>query len=123
MKALQIILVLVMFISLQIFAQKEIEKMPEIKGGIQELVKNIKYPESAKKEGITGVVFVKALIDVNGNVASAEIDKGVNDDLNSAALSAVKNTKFIPGEDKGEKVQAEVTIPIKFKLDCKKEKS
>jgi len=120
MEAIKIILSLVMFISLQIFAQKEIEKMPEIKGGIQELAKNIKYPESAKKEGIMGTVFVKAIIDESGNVASAEIEKGGNEELNNAAIDAVKKTKFIPGEDKGEKVKSEVTIPIKFKLDDKK---
>ena len=54
MKTTQIILALVMFISSQIFAQKEIDKMPEIKGGIQELAKNIKYPKSAKENGIQG---------------------------------------------------------------------
>ncbi len=107
----------------QVFAQKEIDKMPEIKGGIQALAQNIKYPEAAKKDRIMGTVFIKAIIDESGNVASAEIEKGVNDDLDMTALEAVKNAKFIPGEDKGEKVKAEVTIPIKFKLDGKKKKS
>ena len=33
---------------------------------MEELTKNIKYPETAKKEGITGKVFVKVMIDENG---------------------------------------------------------
>jgi len=38
-------------------------------------------------------------------------------------VKAVKLTKFVPGVKDGKKVKAEVTIPIKFKLDNSKEKS
>ncbi len=120
MKNVKCVLALFFFATVIVFGQQDIDKMPAIEGGITELAKNIKYPESAKKDGIMGTVFVKAVIDEEGNVASAEVKKGVNEELNTAAVSAVKNTKFIPGEDKGAKVKAEVTIPIKFKLDdCK----
>jgi protein TonB len=117
MKVLKLALIILIAISCSTFSQEEIDKMPTIKGGIQALTKNIKYPESAKKDGIMGTVFVKALIDENGNVENAEVEKGVNEDLNAAAVSAVKDTKFTPGENDGKKVKAEVTIPIKFKLD------
>ena len=117
MKVLKLATIILLAISCSTFSQEEIDKMPTIKGGIKALAKNIKYPEAAKKEGIMGTVFVKALIDENGNVENAEVEKGVNKDLNSAAVSAVKDTKFTPGENDGKKVKAEVTIPIKFKLD------
>ena len=122
MENLNKIFIILMLSSLIIFAQDEIDKMPEIKGGIQELVKNIKYPESAKQEGIEGKVFVKANVDVAGNVESAEVVKSVSKDLDEAAISAIKSTKFIPGEKNGKFVIAEVVIPIHFKLDDKKEK-
>lgn len=120
MKNLIKIFIVFMLSSFVIFAQEELDKMPEIKGGIKELAKNIKYPETAKKDGIMGRVFVKAIIDENGNVENTEVEKGVNEDLNAAAISAVKLTKFTPGENDGKKVKSEVTIPIKFKLDDKK---
>ncbi|MBK7104512.1 MAG: energy transducer TonB [Ignavibacteriae bacterium] len=120
MKKLNKIFVIIMLSSFVIFAQEELDKMPEIKGGIQELAKNIKYPESSKKEGVEGKVFVKVIIDENGNVESAEVEKGVNKELDEAAISAIKLTKFTPGEKDGKFVKAEVTIPIKFKLDDKK---
>ena len=122
MENLNKIFIILLLSSLIIFAQDEIDKMPEIKGGIQELVKNIKYPESAKKEGIEGKVFVKANVDVAGNVESAEVVKSINKELDEAAISAIKSTKFIPGEKNGKFVIAEVVIPIHFKLDDKKEK-
>jgi TonB family protein len=120
MKVLKLATIILLAISCSTFSQEEIDKMPTIKGGIKALAKNIKYPEAAKKEGIMGTVFVKALIDENGNVENAAVEKGVNDELNAAAISAVKVTKFTSGENDGKKVKAEVTIPIKFMLNDKK---
>ena len=63
------------------------------------------------------------MIDKNGNVAETEVIKSVREDLDNAAIKAVKMTKFEPGIKDGKKVKAEVTIPIKFKLDDYKKKS
>lgn len=123
MKILKTLLALLILFSFAVNAQEELDKMPEIKGGIQELAKNIKYPKVAKEEGITGKVLVKAVIDENGNVAQTEVVKGVDKALDEAAVEAVKMTKFSPGAKDGKNVKAEVTIPIMFKLDDKKEKS
>ena len=123
MKTIKIITMLLFVLSCSNFAQEKLDKMPSIEGGITELAKNIKYPESAKKEGIMGKVMVKAVIDANGRVANAEVVKGVNPELDEAAVDAVKLTKFIPGVMDGKNVKAEVTIPISFKLDNCIEKS
>lgn len=117
MKILKILSIILFIITSTTIAQEKLDKMPSIKGGIVELAKNIKYPEVAKKEGIMGKVFVKAVIDENGRVTEAEVVKSVNPELNEAAVNAVKLTKFIPGVKDGKNVKAEVTIPISFKLD------
>ena len=122
MLIIRIISVLIFLVSISI-AQEKIEKMPSIKGGISDLAKNIKYPKTAKEQGISGNVIVKAIIDKNGNVAGTEVVKSISKELDEAAVTAVKLTKFIPGENKGKKVRAEVTIPIKFKLDNSKKKN
>lgn len=95
------------------FAQ---EKQPFPKGGLEAIMQNVNYPEEAKKAGIEGKVFIKAVIDNEGNVVSTEILKSDNDELNKAAVNAVKATKFIPAEKDGKTVKSEVTIPIMFKL-------
>ncbi|MBK8944952.1 MAG: energy transducer TonB [Ignavibacteriae bacterium] len=120
MKKLNKIFTIILLSSFVIFAQEELDKLPEIKGGIPELAKNIKYPESSKKEGIEGKVFVKAIIDENGKVESTEVVKSVNKELDEAAISAIKLTEFIPGEKDRKFVKAEVAIPISFKLNDKK---
>jgi TonB family protein len=123
MKIPAIILVLLFAFGNLSIAQENLDKMPQIKGGISQLASNIKYPEAAKKEGKMGTVFVKAVVDENGDIESAEVEKGVSEELNAAAVEAVKTTKFLPGVKNGENVKAEVTIPIKFKLDDKKNKN
>lgn len=85
-------------------------------GGMASLGQNIKYPEKAKNEGISGKVFIKAYIDENGNVYNTEIIKSVNSDLDIAASEAVRKTKFTPGRLKGKPVKTVVTIPINFLL-------
>ena len=122
MKLTSFFLIGILIFSGSAFGQEELDKMPQIKGGIMELAKNIKYPKASKVEGVEGTVFVNAVIDADGNVASANVKKGVDKNLDAAAIKAVKMTKFVPGELDGKKVKAEVTIPIKFKLDDKKMK-
>ena len=123
MKISLITLLLAIMFGISSIAQEQVDKMPQIKGGISQLAANIKYPDAAKKEGIMGTVFVKALIDQEGNVESAEVEKSVDKNLDAAAITAVKMTKFVPGIKDGNNVKAEVTIPIKFKLDDKKKKN
>jgi len=99
------------------FAHEEkLDKYPEPVGGIEELVKNLVYPASAKESGIEGKVLVKAIIDEKGNVTETSILKSVNDDCDKAAMDAIKETKFTPGIKDNKPVKAEVTIPIMFKL-------
>jgi len=93
-----------------------VEEMPEPIGGLYAIQSKIKYPETAKREGIEGKVYVLAFIDESGNVAKAKVIKGVGGGLDEAALEAVKQTKFIPGKQEGKPVKVQVTIPIVFKL-------
>lgn len=93
-----------------------VEKMPTLIGGLASIQKYIKYPESARRAGIEGRVFVKAFIDENGSVADAQLIKGIGGGCDSVALAAVKNAKFIPGSQKGKTVKVQVSIPILFKL-------
>jgi TonB family protein len=94
-----------------------VEEMPSPIGGMRAIQEGIHYPEIAKRAGVQGRVYVKAFIDENGNVAQAEIIKGLEGGgLNEAALEAIKATKFKPGIQNGKPVKVQVSIPIMFKL-------
>ncbi len=93
-----------------------VEQMPSPIGGIKAIQENIVYPESAKKDGVEGRVFVKAYIDTTGSVVKTELLKGIGSGCDEAAIEAVKKVKFKPGMQRGKPVNVQVTVPILFKL-------
>lgn len=99
----------------------EIEICPTPIGGIGSIEKNIMYPEHAKLYGLEGVVTLLASITENGEVQSTQIIKGIGLGCDEAAIDAVKKTKFMPGQNEGKFVSAQVSISVPFILDEKSE--
>ena len=93
-----------------------VEEMPSPIGGISAIGERVRYPEIAKRAGIEGKVFVKALIDEKGNIVGTQVIKGIGAGCDQAAVEAVMQSKFKPGRQKGKPVKVQVTIPILFKL-------
>ena len=116
---------LILFLSTLLLSaqEKKLDEIPMPIGGIKEIAKNVEYPESAKKEGVQGKVIVKAFVDKNGNVTKTMIITSLNSDCDEAAETAIKKTKFEPAQIDGKTVDAEVTIPIMFKLDDRKKEN
>lgn len=81
-----------------------------------------KYPEMARKAGIEGSVWVKVLVDRNGNVKDARIAKesGANAGFEEAAIEAAKLTKWKPAMQNKQPVALWVTYEIKFQLKASK---
>jgi len=103
--------------SLEIPQFLPLENQPKIIGGYEAIRKNLKYPESAKKDGIEGVVFVKALIGIDGIPERIELVKGLgNDRCNLAAIEAVSRVKFTPAMQDNKPVRFWFNIPIRFRL-------
>ena len=93
-----------------------VDEMPAPAGGMEDIVKRIKYPEKAKEQGIEGKVIIKLFIDELGNPQSCKIIKGVNPLLDAEAKDVLMKTKFYPGKIDGKPVKVQVAIPIVFKL-------
>ena len=94
----------------------QVDQMPQIIGGIEAIMKEIKYPEDARKQGLEGRVFIKAYIDETGKVAHKEIIRGIGGSCDKEALNALNKISFIPGKHNGKNVKTQVVIPILFKL-------
>lgn len=98
-----------------------VEEMPEFSGGKSAMQKymsdNVKYPESAKKEGVTGKVFVSFVISKNGKVKDAKVVRSVDSTLDKEALRVIKSMPdWVPGKQRGKKVDVQFTLPINFAL-------
>ncbi|MCE1199370.1 MAG: TonB family protein, partial [Marinilabiliales bacterium] len=98
-----------------------VEEMPEYPGGqnalIDYLVKNLKYPEEAKKAGITGKVFVTFVVNAEGKVENAKIARSASPSLDAEALRLVgQMPDWKPGKQRGVAVSVAYTLPISFAL-------
>lgn len=96
-----------------------VEEMPEFPGGDEALrtyiSNSVKYPDSAKKNGIQGKVYVTFVVDIDGTVTSTKIARGVDPSLDKEALRVVKSLpKWKPGKEKGKAVKVSYTVPINF---------
>ena len=97
------------------------EVMPEYPGGTQALytflAKNIKYPKTAKKNNVEGTVYVKFVVDENGDVKNPVIIRGIGAGCDEEVIRVVKKMpKWKPGEINGIKIAVYYTIPCKFSL-------
>ncbi|MCK9212680.1 MAG: energy transducer TonB [Ignavibacteriaceae bacterium] len=93
----------------------EVEKMPDIINQV-----NPVYPEEAKKNGIEGRVWVKALVSKEGNVKKAVAVKSDNEIFNQSAIEAAMKYAFTPAMQGGKPVAVWVVMPFKFELDKEK---
>ena len=93
------------------------EVMPEPIGGIKAIQEKVVYTEIARLAGIDGTVIIEAIIDKEGNVIDARIERDIGGGLGESALNAVRATMFSPGKQRGKPVKVKIMIPIKFVLN------
>lgn len=119
---LSLILLLTSFIQAQSGDETEdgylafAEVMPEPVNGMAELIKQVKYPEIAKKVGLEGKVYAMAYVDEKGSVTDVKIIKGIGGGCDEEVISVLKKAKFKPGQNKGVNVKVKTSIPFHFKL-------
>ncbi len=75
------------------------------------------YPLAAKRKGIQGKVLLNVAVKTDGTPATVEISRSSGSSaLDEAALDAVKQWKFVPARRGGQFVQANVIVPVEFKI-------
>jgi protein TonB len=74
------------------------------------------YPPELHKKGIEGTVYVIFIIDQNGRVTNAKVQKSTHQAFERPALTAVRKWKFDPGKRGGKAVQFRMRVPITFSL-------
>ncbi len=93
-----------------------VEQMPELKGGLGALQQKINYPERARKAGIEGRVVVQFIVTEDGKVEDPEVIRGIGGGADEEALRVVKEAEFEPGQQRGQPVRVQYSLPIIFRL-------
>lgn len=75
------------------------------------------YPRLANSAGLSGIVWVKALVDKDGSVRQAQVAKSSGTaSLDEAAVEAAYKNKFKPAIQNGRPVAIWVTYKVEFKI-------
>jgi len=101
---------------------KVVDVMPEFQNGQEGMMEyiqaNFKYPKAAKDAGAEGKVYISFVVSETGEVVDAKVKRGVDPELDQAALDIVKSMPaWTPGVHAGEKVKVEMVLPFKYQLD------
>lgn len=102
----------------------KVDELAKYKEGENALLKYImettKYPEDAKKNNITGTVFIEFIISKEGTIQSTKVLRGIKngESLNKEALRVINSIpeKWEPAIKDGKEVAVSMVIPIKFQL-------
>ncbi len=99
-----------------------VEEAPEFPGGVAKMYEylgsELVYPREAKENSIEGRVFVKFVVNKEGEVGDFEILKGIGSGCEDEAIRVLKSMpSWNPGKQDGKPVNVYFTMPILFKLE------
>jgi|WetSurMetagenome_2_1015567.scaffolds.fasta_scaffold00213_18 TonB family protein len=98
-----------------------VEEMPSYPGGDESMLsfiaQNIKYPQTAMENGISGKVIVQFVVYSNGSIGQIKVLRSIEESLDNEAIRVVKLfPKFTPGKHNGKAVNVYYVLPVKFDL-------
>ena len=98
-----------------------VEQDPEFPGGIDALMKylqqNIKYPQLARENNITGRVYVTFVVKKDGSVTGVRVLRDIGGGCGQEAIRVVKSMpKWTPGKQRGKNVRVQYNLPVNFSL-------
>lgn len=98
-----------------------VENQPAFPGGDQErinfLMQNLKYPKAAREAGHEGTVFISFVVAKDGSIHNITLLRGVSPELDAEAVRVIElMPDWIPGSHRGEAVNVQFNMPIRFVL-------
>lgn len=98
-----------------------VEQEPEYPGGSAALYKylndNLKYPDIARDNNISGICYINFVVEKDGSISRAVIKKDIGGGCGAEALRVVKGMpKWKPGKQGGRTVRSEFMLPVEFIL-------
>jgi TonB family protein len=78
-----------------------------------------RYPAGLRKAGTAGEAVVDFIVDASGEVRDAYAIKSTHPEFEVAAVEAVSQWKFKPGQKNGRAVHTHMQVPIVFTLSGK----
>lgn len=79
---------------------------------------NLKYPDFAKEQDISGTAILSFVVDKEGNLVDIIVLQGICDAIKAECVRMVSNMpRWSPGSANGHPVKVRYTLPLRFKLE------
>lgn len=104
----------------QIFVSAE--TMPSFNGGDINTFRawvqsNLKFPQIALENGISGKVILEFVVEKNGNLTGIVVLRTPDKSLSEEAIRVLKSSpKWSPGKQRNNPVRVKYTLPVEFRL-------
>lgn len=92
------------------------QMMPQIVGGVGSYYIHIEYPEEAMQAGIEGRLVLSFVVEPDGHTTGVEVIERLHPACDSAAVRALRRTRFVPGRQNGDIVPVRMRLPVRFEL-------
>jgi TonB family protein len=104
-----------------------VQEQPQYSGGYDPMMdfirNNLRYPLSARQQGIEGTVYISFIVEKDGSVTEVHTIRGIQPEADAEAARVVQLfPNWIPGKQNHEVVRVRFVLPIKFSLGFKTEK-
>ncbi len=77
-----------------------------------------RYPPAARRNSEEGTVVLRVLVTTDGTASRTELDRSSGSmSLDSAALEAVRNWRFVPARRGAQNIEDWVRVPVVFRLE------
>lgn len=105
-----------------------VESKPEFPGGMEKMYEflneNINYPQAARDAKLEGMVSVKFIVTKAGKILESRVEGHLSPETDAEILRVVQlMPDWVPGKQNGKPVNAEYTLPYKFRLNPNPPKS
>lgn len=92
------------------------ERMPNIAGGLGSYYIHIDYPREAIEKGIEGRLILVFTVEHDGSASEISVLQSLHPLCDSAAVQALRKTRFVPGRQDDEVVRVRMRLPVRFRL-------
>ena len=98
-----------------------VEDVPVPKGGLEAfytyVAENLDYPTQAIRMGVTGNVFLKFVVEKDGQLTDIQVIRGIGGGCDEEAVRVLESAPaWNPGKQRGRPVRVYMVIPIRFVL-------
>ena len=93
-----------------------VETDPQFPGDINKYIEdNLKYPQLARDNNITGRVYVTFVVEQDGSLTGVRVLRDIGGGCGAEAIRLVNTMpKWIPGKQRGKPVRVQYNLPINF---------